>query len=89
MTIKKSQIISCARLGIKLDGSDVARVSRNGRAITLRHSWSTSTDASVWYAVQTAYTQLAREMAAKIDYPIDVYSSDNNQIDQVDVEVDA
>lgn len=60
----KRDIENAAVSGLSVDGRDVARVSRDGRTVTLRHSWPEGTDGRVWAGVIGAARRLARDVGA-------------------------
>lgn len=72
--MKKHIIRNCGINGLRLDGSDVARVSRDGSCVTLRHSWG-SEDGRAASAVMAAARDLARQQARRRD--TDVYLVDS------------
>lgn len=83
MTMHKRTIINRGLSGLTLDVSDVARTSRNGKVITLRHVWAEDTDARVWDAVHRAFMRGALMLAIRTGKAVEVYSAHGDLIEQV------
>jgi hypothetical protein len=80
----KSQIALAAKYGGRFSPHDVARVSRDGTSITLRHCWNDDTDGRVVDAVRRAYMELAREQAERIRKAVQIYDPRGWMIEQVE-----
>jgi hypothetical protein len=76
----KSDIESAGLSGLPVAFAAVARVSRNGRVVTLRHVWSDGVDARIWSAVRNAFGRGAQDIANRIGKPVEVYSMHGNVI---------
>ncbi len=59
----KADIESAGLSGLPVSFADVARVSRSGRVVTLRHNWRDNTDARIWSTVRRAFARGAGEIA--------------------------
>jgi len=70
--------------GSRLDFADVARVSRDKRAITLRHVWPEDTDARVWHAISRTVTKRAIALANETGRPVEIFSKEGFRIEQVE-----
>jgi hypothetical protein len=75
--------------GGRVDGSDVARVSRDSRVITLRHRWPEHVDGRVWDAVSRAFRALAQETADRTGHTVEVYDPRGWMIAQITPEVES
>lgn len=79
---KKTIIRNCAINGLRLDGSDVARTSRDGRRVTLRHSW-VDDDGRAIYAVMTAVRALAADLASAKGHDVAIIDRDGSTLDVI------
>lgn len=70
--------------GSALAGSDVARVSRDKRCITMRHAWRDDIDARVWAGVRNAAWGLARQVADETGRGVEIYASGGWSLDVVE-----
>jgi hypothetical protein len=80
----KWQIENAAAYGGRLNGSDVARVSRSGGSVTLRHVWPDNCDARVWDGVSRAARRLAEETAARTGKQVCLQLPNGSVIDYID-----
>ena len=86
-TSRKSAIESAALAGLEIHGGDVARISRSGRVLTMRHRWhDDSIDGRISHAVARAAQRLARAQAAKIGASVEIRSADDFTIAVIGVE---
>lgn len=81
--MKKRQLEIRAESGLRLEGRDVARVSRRGDVITLRHRWAEHCDARVWDAVRRAFLHLAQEQANRMGRSVEVYDPRGWLLEQI------
>ena len=75
-----------APMGGRIDVSDVATVSRDRRAITLRHAWPENVDARVWHNLMSLVRAEARRVADQTGRPVEVYAKQGWVIDSVEPE---
>lgn len=80
----KNTIEMATESGLGVSGLDVARVSRSGRCVTLRHVWPDGTDARVWAGVRRAAWRLAVSEATARGHAVEIYSAHGDMLDQVD-----
>lgn len=71
--MKSREIINCAISGVRLDLSDVARVSHDRRLITLRRAWPEHCDSRVWDAIRNAYVSGTQKIANDTLRQVTVY----------------
>ena len=81
--MKKVAIEDRAISGLKLNGEDVAALSRNGKHLTLRHVWPESVDARVWDGVRRAFMSWAQEIADASGKSVEIYSKHGDLLEQV------
>lgn len=79
--MKKSTIRNAAINGLRIDGKDVARISRDGRRVTLRHSW-VDDDGRAIHAVMTAIRSLAADLALR-GHDVWVIDRDGSTLDVI------
>ena len=82
----KREIENRALAGLPLYGSDIARVRRDARVITLRHVWGERVDGRALDGVRRAYRTLARALARRTGRSVEVYASQGFMLDQIDPE---
>lgn len=70
--------------GSQLDGLDVARVSRDKRCVTLRHSWPENIDARIWAGVRREAWGLAQRIANETGRSVEIYTHDGITLDQIE-----
>ena len=66
--------------GSRLHFSDVARLSRDKKVITLRHVWPDNVDARVWHAVSGVVYARALEVAKETGRRVEIFSKEGFQI---------
>ncbi|MHB8564707.1 MAG: hypothetical protein ACYDDA_12355 [Acidiferrobacteraceae bacterium] len=84
--MKKRQIENATLSGIGVSGLDVARMSRNGRVMHLRHSWPQSTDGRILDGVRRAWLTMAQRQANHLRRSVEVYTHDGSMLAQVQPE---
>lgn len=80
----KREIENCGIAGTRLDGSDVASLSRDMRVMTLRHRWPEGTDGRVLSVVRSAFMRGAKEIAKTTGKSVEVYAKEGFMLEQVD-----
>lgn len=80
--MKKSIIRNCGINGLRLDGTDVARVSRCGTMVRLRHNWDNE-DGRAQHAVMSAARDLARNQARRRDVDITIVDNAGYTLDVI------
>ena len=74
--------IRTAAIHSTVSGADVARVSRDSRKVTLRHSWE-SEDGRAVHAVMTAVRALARTVAEAKGHDVEIHDCAGYTLDVV------
>ncbi len=80
-------IENAAISGSRIDGRNVASVSRSRRSLTLRHRWAEHCDARVWDGVRRAFMTLAHEIADATGRSVEVYDPRGWVVEVVEPEV--
>jgi hypothetical protein len=71
---RKADIERAAESGLPVEFSDVARVSRTQRVVTLRHVWPEHGDDRIWSGVRCAFGRGAQKIADRTGKSVEVYS---------------
>lgn len=79
----KRDIENATISGIGVDGPDVARLSRNGRVMTLRHSWN-GADGRVIDGVTRAWRAWAERQMQRTGQSVEVYTRGGHCLAQVE-----
>jgi hypothetical protein len=82
--VKKSEIESRGRSGSRIDGSDVATLSRDMRVMTLKHVWSDNADGRVLDTVRRAFMREAHRIADMTGKSVEVYSKHGSMLECVE-----
>jgi hypothetical protein len=72
----KTEIEGRAISGQRLQGQDVARLSRDRKIMRLRHVWPEGTDGRVWAGVRRAFMAWAHEIADQTGKPVEIYAKE-------------